>query len=112
MSKAKILIAALDSKARIVSFNDYAQWLTGYTKSEAIGKNWFDLLIHPKDTDMVMEVFNGLFNGEETYWDFVNDIVLKDKTKVEVRWSNAILRDADGKAEYVYSSGTLTKNKF
>jgi len=88
-------------------FNNYASLLTGYSAEDVVGKNWFETFIDAKEIDSAMEVFNSIFNEDKTYWEFTNNIVLKDKSIRKIRWSNTILRDNAGAPEYIYSSGTL-----
>jgi len=109
LSNAKIFIVLLDKNANIVSFNNYASWLTGYSAEDVVGKNWFETFIDTKEIDSAMEVFNSAFNEDKTYWELTNGIVLKDKSIKKIRWSNTILRDDFGVLEYIYSSGTLIK---
>ena len=105
MEKNKIIVVSLDSGALIVEFNEYAQELTGYSKDDVIGKNWFEIFIPDSNMVEVLEVFRGVFSGDKQYWEFTNDITLKDGTKKMIKWNNAIIKDENNRAKYIYSLG-------
>ena len=105
MEQNKTIVVSLDSGAMIVEFNDYAETLTGYNKKEVIGKNWFEIFIPDAVMVDVLGAFSGLFNGDNNFWEFSNDITLKDGTTKMIRWNNTIIKDKNGKSKYIYSIG-------
>lgn len=102
----KTIVVSLDSGAKIVEFNEYAETLTQYTKKEVIGKNWFEIFIPDAELMEVLTAFNGIFNGENNYWEYSNDITIKDGTQKNIRWNNTIIKDKNDKPKYIYSIGT------
>jgi PAS domain S-box-containing protein len=44
LEKVDLVAATLDREARIIFFNDYFLKITGYTREQVMGKNWYTLL--------------------------------------------------------------------
>ena len=54
---ANVVVLTLDSSANIKTFNKYAEALTGYSKEDVIGRNWFDFFIPLKDKEKIPKIF-------------------------------------------------------
>ncbi|MCP4612648.1 MAG: PAS domain S-box protein, partial [Planctomycetes bacterium] len=102
---ANTLIITLDSEAGITTFNSYAEQLTGYTKAEVIGKNWFDLFIPPRDKESIPQVFKQALKNMPEVSQYENSIVLKSGKERLISWSNNILRASFGNINGVLSIG-------
>lgn len=107
MKNTHTFVVALDSEANIVEFNEYASKLTGYKKNEVLGKNWFALFIPEANMIEILEVFNSLFYGEEKFWEYTNDITILDGSKRTIKWNNTLIKNEQGRPEYIYSLGIL-----
>ncbi|MCV6606954.1 MAG: PAS domain S-box protein [Campylobacterales bacterium] len=107
MSEVKFQVQ-LDAGAIIKEFNDEACQISGYTKEEVIGKNWFEVFIPESNMMEVLEVFQNLFKGDNSYWEFENEITCKNGEKKLLKWSNEILRNNIGKPYGISSKGTLS----
>jgi PAS domain S-box-containing protein len=90
---ANVMIVALDADGDILVFNHAAEELTGYTKDELVGRNWFEV-ITPKDRyPEVWDEFNRLASNGLPQT-FENPILTKDGRERIVSWKNRDLRDA------------------
>ena len=98
---------SLDSKATIITFSDTHSCVTGYTASDVIGKNWFELFIPESNTKEMQKVFDRFFQGDLSFWEYENLITCKDGTKRTLKWKNALKRDANNDPIAVYSEGYL-----
>ncbi|NQT40546.1 MAG: PAS domain S-box protein [Planctomycetes bacterium] len=105
LETANAIVITLNSEAGITTFNNYAEKLTGYKKAEAIGGNWFDLFIPPRDKEAVPKVFReGLQNIPDASR-HENPIVTRSGEERLISWSNNVLRDSCGSIDGVLSIG-------
>ena len=104
LDTAGALVVVLDTEGRIVRFNRACERTTGYSFAQIKGRQFWDILLLPEETDMVKGVFEKLSSGQfpsraENYW------VTKDNDRRLIAWSNTILRGDDGRVEYVIGTG-------
>ncbi len=104
LDTAGALVVVLDTKGGIVRFNRACEQTTGYSFAEIKGRQFWDILLLPKEKDMVKDVFEKLSSGQfpsraENYW------VTKDGERRLISWSNTVLLDDDGEVEYVIGTG-------
>ena len=52
-----------DTNFRIVDWNNSAEKIFGYTKSEALGRTALDLIVHEKVTPLANEIWSNLINN-------------------------------------------------
>jgi len=107
MKDVDVFAVTLDQGAIIVEFNEFASKLTGYSPKEVIGKNWFEIFIKPDDLEEILDVFTGLLNGKEMYWEFTNDIFGKDNSKITLKFSNQIVINEGNKERVIKSIATV-----
>ncbi|MEA3498175.1 MAG: PAS domain S-box protein [Campylobacterota bacterium] len=110
MENQDVFSVSLDAGAIIVEFNETASIISGYRRDEVIGKNWFELFIPESDTVEVLDVFTDLFHGENSHWEYTNDITCKDGSLKKIRWINNIIRDEDLNPKLIYSLGVEVTN--
>jgi PAS domain S-box-containing protein len=112
LETANIIVLTLDLSANIITFNKYAEELTGYKKEEVIGKNWLELFIAPKNIDEVSKVVADAFKSVPEASHNENHIVLKSGLERLISWRNNILRNASGKVNGILSIGIdITEHK-
>jgi len=90
---------SLDNEARIIFVNDHFQNLTGYTSSEVVGRNWFDLCIPETIREEVRQVFSStmLQKSVADFSTYANDIILKNGELRHISWSNVLTKDQSGR---------------
>jgi PAS domain S-box-containing protein len=94
IQKANVMIIGLDDTGNIQAFNPAAEAITGYTKAELKGKNWFEVLV-PKDIyPDVWEAFNRLMRGGLPKL-FENPILTKNGEERIISWSNNEIKHGD-----------------
>ena len=101
---AQSIVVVLDTDARVVQFNRFAEELTGYSGKEIRGRDWFETFLAPGDQASVRAVFRRILEGN-VIRGVENTIRTKDGRQVLVRWYNSALQDADGRAVAVLSIG-------
>jgi two-component system sensor histidine kinase/response regulator len=104
LDRLSALVIVLDPEGRIVRFNHACEETTGYSADEVIGKYMWDLLLLPEEVEPVKVVFKSLLTGVlwnqyENYW------VAEDGERRLITWSNATIRDRQGRVEYVVGTG-------
>ncbi|MEW6266869.1 MAG: PhnD/SsuA/transferrin family substrate-binding protein [Thermodesulfobacteriota bacterium] len=94
---ASALILTLDESGDITMFNHHAEQVTGYSRSEALGRDWIDLLTPEPQREERRRLFEQLFNGGEKQMVHENDIVRRDGGTRTVSWQYSLLNDDDGR---------------
>jgi diguanylate cyclase (GGDEF)-like protein/PAS domain S-box-containing protein len=84
------MIVGLDTAGNIAIFNSAAEHITGYSKAEAIGKNWFEVFV-PKDMyPYVWEKFEEWQKGKPLIdIAFDNPILTKQGKVRHIAWRNS-----------------------
>ena len=95
----------LDEGAIIIDFNNTASILSGYSKNEVIGQNWFELFIEDDNILEVLTIFNNLFNKNNLSWKYTNSIICKNGTRKTFSWENNIIIDKKAKHKLIHSLG-------
>lgn len=105
LDTARSLIMVVDREGRVVRLNRAAEAFTGYALDEAKDEPFFwERFLLPEQREKVHGVFSSTMAGNvvpryENYW------VSRDGSKRLFDWSNSILRDAGGDAEYLITVG-------
>ena len=95
IESANVIIIGLDTKGNVTHFNPAAENITGYSRSELIGKNWFNTLVPKKRFPEVHSEFDRLIKGGLPK-SFENPIQTKDGQERFISWTNSeISRDGD-----------------
>jgi hypothetical protein len=89
---ANSLIVGLDLQGRIILFNKKCEEVTGYKKSEALGKNWFAFFIPERNRPDINEVFATII-ADQLPSRHENNILTKTGDECLVSWSNTVLRN-------------------
>ncbi len=98
------LVVFLDRRGRIVEFNHACEQLTGYVKTEAMGRVLWDFLLPPEERGPVQAVFESLRAGDFPNH-FENHWVTKTGAARLITWSNTVLPDALGQVEFIVGTG-------
>ena len=96
MERVHMIAIMLDTDAKIIFCNDFLLQLTGWSREEVIGKNWFDTFI-PEDLrpDIKDIFYQGISNGEIVAH-YENGILTRNGSVCMIVWDNTLLRDAAG----------------
>jgi PAS domain S-box-containing protein len=93
-----ILMLGVDG--RTVAVNSSCERLLGYSAAELVGRTTTHLR-HPDETDAIAEELGGLLRGEQDAFRREARYVRKDGAIVQIQLAVALVRDADGKPDYV-----------
>lgn len=107
---ANVMIIGLDAAGAIRVFNRAAEEVTGYTRAELTGRNWFELLVPKHRYPYVWDEFKRLLSGGLPAT-FENPILTKSGQERLISWRNSELRE-DGEIVGTISFGVdLTERK-
>ena len=104
LQTAETIVLVLDTKGRIVRFNGYLAELTGRTLAEVANHDWFETFIPENERNRVREAFSQTLS-EEYSRGILNSIITKSGQLREIRWSNNVIKDSNGKVTGVLAIG-------
>lgn len=111
LEEVNLIAVIIDNDGRLTFCNNYTLKLTGYTREELIGENWFDKMIPKSNQDVIALFHNGLRDGIITPR-YENPIVTKSGKKLDIMWSNVTQRGTDNKFSGIASIGEdITEQK-
>jgi PAS domain S-box-containing protein len=94
IATANAIIVSLDVAGNVQVFNETAERVTGYTRAELEGKNWFEVLV-PKDRyPYVWEEFANIIQRGGLLRTFENPILTKSGEERTISWQNSELRES------------------
>jgi PAS domain S-box-containing protein len=99
------LVAVLDRDGKVARTNRAFQQLTGYRPGQAIGRSFLDLAIAPEQRDKVRASGEILRLRLSNLARYEADLIKRNGERLQVSWSNAVLRDARGNIEHVIVTG-------
>ncbi|NLE76095.1 MAG: PAS domain S-box protein [Chloroflexi bacterium] len=99
---ALVLILTLDG--RIEWFNEACEGLTGYGKEEALGQNWFDLVV-PPEVYPAQEALMARLRRGDIPAQYENAIRTRDGEVRHILWSSAGIEDQDGRVSHILALG-------
>ena len=97
---------ALDAEGRITLINAFGCKVLGYSEAELLGQPWFERYLPEWVRAEARGAFTRLIAGDErlvAY--FEHPILSRSGEQRFIGWSNAVLREADGRVVGVISSG-------
>jgi PAS domain S-box-containing protein len=114
VENANSIILKCDREGRITFFNEYAQHFFGFTREEILGEHLVGSIVPVTDSagkDLAQLVREVLANPGR-FREVENENTTKHGRRVQVRWSNKAMRDAQGKVTGVLAVGTdITERK-
>ena len=104
LDTAEAMVVVLDTQGRVVRWNPYFSERTGVSLEACGGEDWFERFVPQEHRERVREVFYRTVMRLETRG-VVNPILTANGGKIDVRWSNTTLRDADDNVVAVLAVG-------
>jgi diguanylate cyclase (GGDEF)-like protein/PAS domain S-box-containing protein len=95
LGNVELVSIMLDHEARITYCNEYLLRMTGWTRAEVIGRDWFELFIPPERGEM-KAAFADLLANSPDVWHHENEIVSRSGDRRLIRWNNSVLRSVAG----------------
>jgi diguanylate cyclase (GGDEF)-like protein/PAS domain S-box-containing protein len=95
LGKVQLVSLMLDCNARITYCNDYLLELTGWSREEVIGKEWFELFV-PLEAGDLRKLFAGLLGDEPGASHHQSPIMTRTGARRLIQWNNTLLRSISG----------------
>jgi len=89
------IVVALDENGVVVEFNPIAEQITGYSRDEIAGHNWFELVCPPERFPEVWDEFRRLSAGGLPQA-FENPILTKSGAERRILWNNTQWHSGSG----------------
>ncbi|WP_306599901.1 MASE1 domain-containing protein [Geothrix sp. 21YS21S-2] len=96
LETVKLVAVSLDAQATITFCNDHLLQLTGRSREEVLGRNWFDMFVPPEDRPRVEAALDASMNKGEIQVHNENEILTRGGGRRLIRWNNTVLRDRAG----------------
>lgn len=108
---ANVLLVAVNRDGQIEMINRHGAKLLGYSETDLIGKNWFEMFVPSSVREKRVAAFEKMLLGNDPGDDHVyNGLVLcADGTEKMLQWRNALLREECGSVSGVVSSGEIVE---
>jgi PAS domain S-box-containing protein len=97
LENVNLIAVQLDHTGAISSCNNYLAQISGWTKEEILGRNWFDIFIPADQRKEVVNVLARCISGEESIPTFYENIIqLRNKEIRFIKWANIQFFDLSG----------------
>ena len=94
LETVRLVAVGLDTNGRVTFANDSLCALTGWTRSELVGDNWFDRCI-PTGDPLRSIFFENIASGEIPH-KYENEIMCRDGSRRRIDWDTTVLRSPTG----------------
>ncbi len=111
LSNLPTAAVVLDKDARITYCNEFLLTLTGWTVSEVLGREWFDMFVPPEVRESVREVFQRALRNDNLPIHYENEISTRDGARRLIAWTNTALYDEQGRIISTASIGEDITNR-
>ncbi len=92
---AHVMVVGLDITGNIRVFNKAAEEITGYKKTEILGKNWFEVVVPRDKYPFVWEEYTKFQKTGQLSKTFENPVFTKAGTKRYISWQNSVIREQE-----------------
>jgi len=106
LQSLELIAVSLDREGRIQFCNDHFLKLTGWSREEITGENWFETCLPDKDRDRIFHtVFLKTMQTGEYPAQYRNEIVTRNGQRRLIKWHNTSIHNEDGRIEMATSIG-------
>jgi PAS domain S-box-containing protein len=111
ITTANALVVGLDLEGHVILCNNFCEKITGYSREEALGQDWFTTFLPKRKHSLTKRVFRELV-GQGLISQHENPILTKDGRERAIAWSNTVIHDAEGRPMSVLAIGQdITERK-
>jgi len=91
LDNLELISVMVDNKARVVYCNDYFLRMTGWSREEVIGADWFERFVPSDLAEEMREAFLKLLANREEVRHHTNEIVTRTGERRLIQWNNSLL---------------------
>jgi PAS domain S-box-containing protein len=111
LESMNLIAVILDEKGRLGLCSDFLLELTGWPRSEVIGRDWFERFVPQENRGEILKVFARFFAGNPPKR-YESEIMTRQGRRRLIGWSNSTLNGKDGKPIGVVAFGEdITERK-
>ncbi|HYW29824.1 MAG TPA: PAS domain S-box protein, partial [Gaiellales bacterium] len=96
LERVHLIAVMLDRRGRITFCNDHLLTLTGWSREQLIGRDWFDTFLAPSQRDL-RERFRSAMETQELDPSFETTILTRDGDELIISCNETLLRDPSGR---------------
>ncbi len=113
LDMAGVMFVVLDKNGSITLINQKGCHILGYSETEILNKNWFDLFIVDENREEIKGIFKQLLAGEIDFVEYYeNAIVTKTGEQRIIAFRNSFIKDKESNITGILSSGEdITERK-
>ncbi len=111
ISSAPNIIVILGENSKILTFNSFAEEITGYKAEEVIGKLWIENFIPEEQRDELYSVWNKITTNKLITQKYENLIVTKSGEKKLISWNNSLISNTDDSVCVLSIGEDITEKK-
>jgi PAS domain S-box-containing protein len=100
----RLIATMIDKEGNLTFCNNYLLELTGWTREEVLGKNWFEIFTPDEDWVQRSLITEGIERDNVPLYQ-ENYIVTRYGERRLIAWSNSVLRDTEGRPIGITSIG-------
>jgi PAS domain S-box-containing protein len=94
LDNLELISIMLNKEGRLVYCNDYFLRLSGWSRDEVIGADWFDTFIASERRDEMRELYSRLLADSHYERHYTNEIVTRTGERRLIQWNNSLLYSA------------------
>jgi PAS domain S-box-containing protein len=94
LDNLELISIMVDNENRLIYCNDYFLRLTGWSREEAIGTEWFDAFLPPDLRAEMRERYARLLSNSQYERHYTNEIVTRSGDRRLIQWNNSLLYSA------------------
>ncbi len=95
MDSVELLSVMLDRDGHVLYCNDFLCQLTGWSRQQILGQDWFSMFV-PVELGDVKTVFLRMLADDSVARHFENELLTHSGARRTIQWSNSVLRSAGG----------------
>ena len=109
---AEVLFMMFDSNYELIFINKKASSMLGFSKEDALGKNWIDNFTPAQSRAELKNKFEKLFKGSpEIHEIYEHAILTKTGEEKIISWHNSVIYDENKQVKFLVSSGNDVTEK-
>lgn len=112
LTSVEAMIVVLNKDATIKLINKAGRKITGYSESDLLNRNWYDIFSPPDQRNVLKDTFSSIANGIANYPEYYErELITKDGSTKCIAWRNTLLRDEHNTITGILATGIDISDK-
>ena len=96
LETVELVAVMLDAEGRVAFCNEHMLRVTGWSREELLGKDWFELCVPEQDRERLRSLFTAPGSVADLPRHYESPILTRDGGRRVIAWDNTLLRSPDG----------------